>query len=96
MELYLDVSGGTILDSNEYGEVPIFKGEEDIYIESWWVSKEYNLAIDFAYSQLQQDLGIVHSARKKHFEDNNVFPIKTRSITIPKSKYEEAEKRFSH
>lgn len=96
MKLYLDVSDGTILDYNEHGEIPINKGVEGIYIESWWVNKECNLVLDFAYTQLDQDIGMVHLKRRKHFDNNNVYPVKMRSITIPKSKYEEAEKRFNH
>ena len=95
MKLYLDVSDGTIVDYNEFGEVPILKGQEGVYVETWWVDREYNLVLDFAYTQLEQDLGIVHVARRKHFENNYVYPLEMKCITIPTSKYEEAESRFN-
>lgn len=97
--LYWDYVNGKITNDKEC-KIPVYKGQEDIWIESWWVDKRRDLAIDFAYDKTSRDLQIVHLEReacfKRHNINTEINPKALRCITVPKSVYEKAEYDLNH
>lgn len=90
--LYWDDVNGKVTNDSKY--TPIYSGAERIYKETWWVTKG-KTCIDFTYSQTSKDLGIVGRERNEHFKKHEVNPNDLRSITIPKSLYDEIEKEWN-
>ena len=90
--LYWDDVNGCVVDNSKY--CPIHKGNDEIWIESWWVV-EGEIAIDFAYSDDIKKEGVLSFARNEFFKKHKVTPISLRYIIIPKNKYEELEREFA-
>lgn len=73
---------------------PSYKGRvEGIYVETWGArnSKE---VIDFSFSQLEKDIGIVWRMREEHFRRYNFKPCGVVRLILPPKFYDEMYERF--
>lgn len=65
----------------------LYKGvDNDLYIESWLVDEEQNIAIEYAYTISTPTVGYDRIA---HFKKHNVNPRFLRSIIVPIDVYGE-------
>lgn len=87
MKLYWNEYTEEVETKSSSENCQIIKGLDDrVVIESWWVDKERNLAINYAYTRDNLD-------RRSFFRSKNIDPdddnLELRWLMLPKNEYEE-------